>query len=93
MKDSEILIAAKNSVSLRGHRICYAISSVKEASQNQRKYLVGWITQMLGDEPYYDTWMTKNHPELRKYMTQSDFITARLQWMDWMIAECWKAEA
>lgn len=91
MKDSDILQAAKAAIN-NGNRICYAIGSIKDADRNQRLALIAWVTHMLGDEPYYETWMTKNHPEVRRTMTPFQFQQARMFWVDWMIAQCQQEE-
>lgn len=92
MKDSEILEAAKHDIN-RGYRICYAIGCVTDASKNQRLALIAWVAHMLGNAPYYETWMTKHHPILRRTMSPIQFQQARLVWMDWMIAQCLQEEA
>jgi hypothetical protein len=93
MKDSEVLRKAKEIiVSLKYSWICHAIDHATE-NEKQAKDLKRWIMKCLKDNLTYEGWLIDNHMKVYKTMSGDDFRQGRIQWLDWMIAQCEEAEA
>jgi hypothetical protein len=95
VNDSDILRRARKLiVSGRRIMICHAIAIVRVPAA-RRKALIDWITGMMDGPSSYTTWLMIHHPRhfARGGGYRGDFREARLQWLDWMIAECEKEEA
>lgn len=96
VKDSDILKAArKNIAEGESILICSAIDDCAFAPYSQRESLRMWIESMLGNCETYGTWLRENRPKTweEERIKPDGFRPGRLAWLDWMIAECEKAEA
>jgi len=96
VKDSEILKEARRLIVDGQWRwICGAITYCGLGTKRQRWLLTAWINQMLGLHAYYDEWLRENHRGAWETLRLHNncFREGRLAWLDWMIAECEKAEA
>ncbi len=94
MKDSQILEAARWLIeSGEQDYICYAIEDavprpISSKHIIQVKSLTRWVRKMLYPLTGYDEWLL-----FQGYSySRSDKRQGRLAWLDWMIAECEKAE-
>lgn len=83
---AKLLRAARERIKSGENRyICDAINAVDpdgDASALRR-----WISNLIDGEFSYYEWMLENHPAIYAQMGDDDFRKARLQWVDWMIAE------
>lgn len=95
MKDSEILRKAREMIaSNRQTYICYAIWAVRLRNpSNQKQKLCDWVHVMLRGDATYSGWIYTHYPRKATKMDFVQYREGRLQWLDWMIAECEKAEA
>lgn len=93
MKDSEVLKKVKKQIENQRHiYICNALQDV--AAPSWQKYsLRRWVQYMLGRHHTYQDWLAASHRKVWRNMIFENYRQARLQWLDWMIAECEKAEA
>lgn len=104
MKDSEILLSARRLIeSNRERYICLAILAVskieRQTVHRQVLKLQRWVRSMLDSDLHsYDGWLARHKPGLYALTTANHAYyeirvrQARLAWIDWMIAECVKAE-
>jgi hypothetical protein len=92
MKDSEILREAKKGIENGTHYICWAIQDV-DAQWQRKRSLIDWVMHMLKFCGTYESWMGNFHTKTYNKMGHDDFKEGRMQWLNWMIAECEKQEA
>lgn len=88
--DKEILIAVREKIATgRGQYICIEIEYGELGNYAQQKRLIDWVQQMMGKRVYsYEAWLLKHHPTLYKGLRGKFCVAGRLQWLDWMIANC-----
>ena len=101
--DSAILKKARKLIET-GEKIhlCFAIGAAAGKRNRARgNALISWVEKTLGVYDYYSQWLRMEHPQF--YTEQygkwqmngrrgSPWKEGRLQWPDWMIAECEKEE-
>lgn len=90
MKMSEVLAKARRRIADKvNHHICYAIGDISGCVRyvdrvRAKEYVMG----LLGYSGTLEQWYHKHHRKLYKKATSADFRTVRLNWLDWMIADC-----
>lgn len=94
MKDSEVLRKVKKVIKSREQDyICHAIAQVAGEHTTQYNSLKAWVLHMLDGSISYGGWLSRKHEQIYDRMTWKQQQEGRLQWLDWMITECEKAEA
>jgi hypothetical protein len=94
VKNSRILRAARGRIaSKRNWHICHAIRDTHCGSSKQKIRLRKWVMNMMDGSFTYEGWLNRHHTEVYQIMSEAHYRQGRLQWLDWMIAECEKAEA
>lgn len=103
LKDSDILRKARRLIeSFKVDHVCVAIGQAAGRRHRERgNRLVAWVEKMLGGHLYYSWWLKSEHPDVHKQLWEmwqtngrrgSPWRAGRLNWLDWMIAECEKEE-
>lgn len=107
MKDSELLRKAKRMMELSPANHVDGVCAFIELAagticSDQVRNLKRWIITMLGGRAWLRSWLLENgHMTMLEWdlirdgdaEAQAKLKQTRLNWLDWMIAECEKAEA